>query len=143
DPPATLPERTDLEAQAIARRIDVRIARLEADGLARSYGLTQATRFVNVLEAGWQGKRETGAPTARGYEISITVPIFDFGTTKAAQAEHTYMAAVHRLAETAVAARSEVRERYEEYRLAWDLVQHYRRTVVPGRKAISDEQLLR
>ena len=143
DPPAKLPERTDLEARAMTSRIDIRIVRMEVEGLARSYGLTQATRFVNVLEAGWQDKRETGSPRARGYEIAVTVPIFDFGTTRVAQAEHTYMAAVHDLAAKAVAARSEVREQYEEYRLGWDLVQHYRRTVVPGRKVISDEQLLR
>jgi outer membrane protein TolC len=112
DLPETLPQRTELEAKAIESRIDIRMARLEVEGLARSYGLTQATRFVNVLEAGWHDKRETGSPRARGYEIAITVPIFDFGTTRVAQAEHTYMAAVHRLAEMSVAARSEVRERW-------------------------------
>ncbi len=143
DLPKSLPERRDLEATGLEQRLDLRMARLEVDGLARSYGLTQATRFVNVLEASYLDKRETGSPIARGYEISITVPIFDFGTTRVAQAEHTYMQAVNRLAEMAVAARSQIRERYEEYRLSHDLAQHYQRVVVPGRKVISDEQLLR
>jgi outer membrane protein TolC len=40
-------------------------------------------------------------------------------------------------------ARSEVREAYAAYRTAHDLARHYRDLVVPLRKQISDENLLR
>ena len=40
-------------------------------------------------------------------------------------------------------ARSEVREAYSGYRTAYDLAQHYRDEVVPLRKRISEENLLR
>ncbi|MEP6873530.1 MAG: RND transporter, partial [Burkholderiales bacterium] len=40
-------------------------------------------------------------------------------------------------------ARSEVRESYSAYRTAYDLAKHYRDDVVPLRKRISDENLLR
>ena len=53
------------------------------------------------------------------------------------------MQAVHRTAEVAVNARSEVREAYSAYRTAYDLARHYRDEVVPLRKRISDENLLR
>ena len=43
----------------------------------------------------------------------------------------------------AVNARSEVREAYSAYRTAYDLAQHYRDEVVPLRKRISEENLLR
>ena len=43
----TLP---DIEAEAIDKRIDLAIARMELDILAKSYGLTRGTRFINVLE---------------------------------------------------------------------------------------------
>ena len=33
------------------RRVDLAVARLEADALARSFGLTRKTRFINVLDA--------------------------------------------------------------------------------------------
>jgi outer membrane protein TolC len=53
------------------------------------------------------------------------------------------MQAVHRTAEVAVNAQSEVREAYSAYRTAYDLARHYRDEVVPLRKRISEENLLR
>jgi outer membrane protein TolC len=53
------------------------------------------------------------------------------------------MQAVHRAAETAVKARSEVREAYNAYRTAYDLAKHYRDEIVPLRNRISEENLLR
>ena len=46
-------------------------------------------------------------------------------------------------AEVAVNARSEVREAYSAYRTSYDLAKHYRDEVVPLRKRISEENLLR
>ena len=53
------------------------------------------------------------------------------------------MQAADQLADTAVRARSEVRESYVRYQTAYDLTRHYRDEVVPLRKTISDEMLLR
>jgi outer membrane protein TolC len=53
------------------------------------------------------------------------------------------MQSVHRTADTAIRARSEVREAYSAYRTSYDLARHYRDEVVPLRKKISDEMLLR
>jgi outer membrane protein TolC len=53
------------------------------------------------------------------------------------------MRAVHRTGEVAVKARSEVREAYAGYRAAYDIARHYRDEVVPVRKQIADEVLLR
>ena len=53
------------------------------------------------------------------------------------------MQAMHRTAQVAINARSEVRESYSAYRTAYDLARHYRDEVVPLRKRISDENLLR
>ena len=53
------------------------------------------------------------------------------------------MQAMHRAAQTAISARSEVRESYSAYRTAYDLAKHYRDEVVPLRKRISEENLLR
>ena len=53
-----------VEQEALNRRIDLQISRSELEALAKSYGLTQATRFINVLEAGYVDKltqnKETG-----------------------------------------------------------------------------------
>ena len=58
-------------------------------------------------------------------------------------ATQTYMQAVNRLAEKAVNVRSEARDAYRTYRSAYDIARHYRDEVVPLRKIISDETLLR
>lgn len=150
----TLPERLpdlpqqpaewkDAEQTAMEKRLDVLMAKRATEHTAQSLGLTKATRFINVLELGYQNKSVTGEPRANGYEIELELPLFDFGSTRAARAEATYMQAVHRTAQVAVNARSEVREAYSAYRTSYDLAKHYRDEVVPLRKRISEENLLR
>ncbi len=141
--PKEVPEQIDLESKAIEQRLDLRMAKLEVEGLARSYGLTQATRFINVLEGSYLNSTTKGEAKKTGYEIEISIPIFDFGTTRAAEAENVYLQAANHLAELAINARSEVRESYESYRINHELAQHYLTSIVPVRKAISEENLLR
>jgi outer membrane protein TolC len=148
----TLPRRAQtlgaIEADAVRRRVDLQIARMELDALARSYGLTQATRFVNVLDAGYAAKttkdKETGEVIRdRGVDVELQIPIFDFGEVRVREAEARYMQAVNRLAERAVNVRSQARDAYRVYRSTYDIAGHYRREVLPLRKIISDETLLR
>jgi outer membrane protein TolC len=141
--PKALREGGGLEAQAIAQRLDVQGARSDADSLARSLGLTRVTRFVNLLEVGVLSKSETGRPRQRGWEIEVGLPLFDFGGARVARAERLYMQAVNRTVEAAIDARSEVREAYSSYRTAFDVARHYRDEIVPLRKRISEEVLLR
>ena len=135
-----------IETEAVRRRFDLQMARIEADLLAKSYGLTNATRFINLLEASGIAKkqRENGDTVReRGYEIEFQVPLFDFGEAKARRAEEAYLQAVNRLTAKAVNVRSEAREAYQAYRASHDIARQYRRDVLPLRKIISDETLLR
>ena len=106
-----------------------------ADAIAQ---LTRATRFVNLLDLGY--RRDSGGS---GYEIELQIPLFDWGGARVAKAETLYMQAVHRAAGAAVDARSQVRETHAAYRSAYDIARHYRDEIVPLKKRISDEQLLR
>jgi outer membrane protein TolC len=138
----------DIEVEAVRRRVDLQIARMEVEALAKTYGLTGATRFVNLLEVSGVAKdlkdRATGERNReRGFELEFQIPLFDFGETRVRQAEQTYMHAVNRLAERAVNVRSEARTTYRAYRSTYDIAMHYRREVLPLRKIISDETLLR
>ena len=133
----------DLEAQALAQRLDVQGGRREAESLAHSLGLTKVTRFVSLFELGILSNSETGLERQRGWEIEIGLPIFDFGGARTAKAERLYVQALNRTVENAVQARSEVREAYSAYRTAFDLSRHYRDEIVPLRKRISEEVLLR
>jgi outer membrane protein TolC len=136
-------EPKDAEQTAMDTRLDVMMARQATQSVASSLGLTRATRMVNVLHLGYANVSETGEERKDGYEIEVELPLFDFGSTRVARAEATYMQAMHRTAQTAIDARSEVRESYSAYRTAYDLAKHYRDEVVPLRKRISEENLLR
>lgn len=143
DLPIRIADGTDIEARALADRLDVQALKKELEGLATSLGLTKATRFVNVLELGPKSKSETGRARKAGYEISIEIPLFDWTGAKVAKAEYIYMQRLSHAAELAINAQSEVRESYAAYRTNYELARHYRDQVVPLRKRISDENQLR
>jgi len=147
--PARLPElpaspRTlaDAEATAVRERLDVQAARLSSQHTADSLGLTKTTRFVNVLELSGISERD-GGRRSRGYEISLEVPLFDWGGARVAHAEATYMQSLNLLAAAAVNAGSEARESYQDYQASYQLAKHYRDVVIPLRQKISEETLLR
>src|SRR5258707_2319952 len=116
-----------IEVQAVGRRVDLQIARIELDVLAKSYGLTQATRFINILDAGYADKLEKRVgerALMRGFDIRLQIPIFDFGEVRVRQAEATYMQAVNRLLALAVNAGSEARHAYRGYRSTYEITGH-------------------
>ncbi len=143
DLPKAPNEVRNIESQAMSQRLDVQMARRDAEATARALGLGKTTGFINVLDAGYANKSETGKPRANGYQIDLELPIFDWGGARIAKAEALYMQSVHRTADIAIRARSEVREAYSAYRTSYDIARHYRDEVVPLRKRISDEMLLR
>ena len=143
DLPVAPREGEELEARAMEQRLDVRAAKRETEWVAESLGLAKATRLINALELGRARTKEGHEPFAYGYVVGVEIPIFDWGGARVARAEATYMQAAHRVAEVAINARSEVREAYGAYRSAFDLARHYRDEVVPLRKRISEEMLLR
>jgi outer membrane protein TolC len=142
-----LPQRPDdppnLET-VLQGRIDLQMQRAQVDAQARSLGLTKATRFVNVLEAGPErildGPRSD--PYENGYEVTLEIPIFDAGTPKLRKAQAIYAQAVDRFAQAAVDARSEVRTAYSRYRAAYDIASHQRDEVLPVANAVAEQDLL-
>lgn len=143
DLPAAPAQAGDIEAQAMEQRLDVQMSKLDAHATADALGLSKVTGFVNVLDAGYTNKSTSEAPRENGYAISLELPLFDWGSARNAKAQALYEQSLQRTAGTAVKARSEVREAYSSYRTAYDLARHYRDEVVPLRKTISHEVLLR
>jgi len=143
DLPKEPTDQPDIERVAMAQRLDVQGARLAAEQTAKSLGLTKVTRFVNVLEVGLMRNSSNEEPTQRGWEIGFELPLFDWGGARVARAEGVYRQALHRTAETAINARSEVREAYGNYRSAYDIARHHRDEIVPLRQRIAEENVLR
>lgn len=143
DLPKAIEPVPDIERTAMARRLDVQAARQRAEQTAVDLGLTRRTRLVNVLELGIARNGSNQAPTQTGWEIGVELPLFDWGDARVARAEAIYMQAVERAAETAIHARSEVREAYGAYRTAFDIATLHRDELVPLRQRIADENVLR
>jgi outer membrane protein TolC len=143
DLPAAPAALADVERIALEQRLDVRGAKLTAEATAADLGLTRTTRFIDVLDLAAVNRSDTKAPTAHGYELSVSLPLFDWGGARVARAEATYMAALQRVADAAVMARSEARDAWHGYRNAYDLARRYRDSIIPLRKRIGREVLLR
>jgi outer membrane protein TolC len=139
-----------IEAEALRNRVDLEIAKLELEALAKSYGLTEATRYITDLEllTGVEVEREeseeggTETSTSPILELEFVIPIFDTGKARMRKAELAYMQAANRMAEKAVNIRSEARSAYDSYRSTYDIARHYRNSVVPLRTKIEAESVL-
>src|SRR5215471_10486529 len=136
-----------IEADAVGHRIDLQIARLELVALAKSLELTQATRFVTLLDVAGIDKRthdpDTPAFRERGFDVAFQIPIFDGGEVRVRQAIETYNLAFNRLTEKAINVRSRARDAYRTYRSTYDIAGHYQREILPLRKTITEEMQLR
>ena len=145
DLPPRIEELPNVEQTALQSRIDLHMMRTRIDALARNLHLTKATRFVNVLDVGptrvRQGARS--APYESGYEVSLEVPIFDTGAARVRKAEAIYAQAVERFAQAAIEARAEVRKAYARYRATHEMASRERDEVLPLRKSIAEQDLLR
>jgi len=141
--PAVTLEPVDAQRTALESRLDVLLARRSTEATAANLGLTRATRFINVLEVGYKNESNTGEQRQNGYEIDVEIPLFDWGDARLARSEAIYMQSVQHLQSTALAAQSEVRSSYHAYRTNYDVARHYRDEVVPLRKRIADENVLR
>ena len=142
-----LPAHPDDEA-AVARigldeRLDVRMARAELEYLAYRQGLTRVTSYVDGLQIAGERNSQSGKGPQRGFQLEMPLPVFDFGDARRAEARASYMAALNRAAAVGASATSRVRETYSAYRTSYDIARHYRDEIVPLRKAIAEEMLLR
>jgi outer membrane protein TolC len=140
-----------VEVEAVNRRVDLVMARHDVAALAKSLSLTDATRYVSMLQLSGIANNETANPltntntdiTRAGAQIDLRIPIFDTGEARLRTARESYMRAVNRLAAKAVNARSEARIAYETYRGTYDIARFYRDRVLPLRQIVSKEIMLR
>lgn len=121
DLPATPITERDVAQSALADRLDVQSARLAAERTARSLGLTQATRFINVFDLGVARNSYNDGSTERGYVISLEVPLFDDGGARLQRAQAVYLQSLERTRATALDAESEVRQSYAAYRNRYEV----------------------
>jgi outer membrane protein TolC len=148
--PRSVGKISNLEAKALANRVDLRIAKLGLEAQAAAFGLTDQTRIVSDLEivAGAELEREVGdhGEVEKGVtpqvELEFAIPIFDSGKARMRKAELSYLQAANVLAEKAVNVRSEARGAEASYHASYKIARHYRDVVVPLRTTVEEEGLL-
>ena len=142
--PLSLPR---IEVDAVEHQIGLQIARVQLGALAKSLNLTEASRFVTMLDVADIDRKTRDPDTPpfreRGFDVQFQILIFDGGEVRVRQAVETYNQAFNLLTEKAVNVRSEARDAFRVYRSTYDIAGHYQREVLPLRKIISDEMQLR
>ena len=139
-------EASDVSRQLAGQRLDARLARLELEAAGHSRGLDLASSLVDVELGVRRDSRFDGSgdrSTTRGFELDIRLPVFDWGATRRASLDGRSLAAANRYEAIARAANSQARESYSAYRTAYDQAKHQRDEMVPLRKTISEENVLR
>ena len=151
--PARLPELPDAPrmpaevAAAASARLDVKMAQGALDAIATAQGINLIGSYTDIelsVVRNSKTDRIDGAKNdLRGIAVAVKLPIFDWGDLKRDGARAQALAAANRLEATVRAAGSLLRETYSAYRTTYDTAKHYRDEIVPLRKLIADENVLR
>ncbi|MGE0315091.1 MAG: TolC family protein [Lautropia sp.] len=129
------------------RRLDVQIARSALAAAASAQGLALVESLTDI-ELGVVRKTvfddDAGTRSiGRGVEVSVRLPLFDWGAATRAAMNAQTLAALNGMEAVMRAAGSTLREHYSAYRTAYDIAKHLRDEVVPLRESIAEENLLR
>ena len=154
----TLPERLpdipmvprapeDVSAAASRGRLDIKTAQAAVNATAAAQGLNALTSFtdieLSVIRNTSKDRADGQRTQGRGFEVALTLPVFDWGDLKRDAMNAQMLAAANRLEGTVRAAGSNLRESYSAYRTTYDIAKHYRDEIVPLRKLIAEENVLR
>jgi outer membrane protein TolC len=145
--PAQVRAPADIGASAMQQRLDWQIARLQLEAASKRQGLNLVTSLTDVELGGRHDTvfdNATGRRTNRnGFELDVRLPLFDWGDAQRTAFDAQTLVAANRYEAVTRSATSQLRESYSTYRTAYDLARHYRDEIVPLRKTISDENVLR
>ena len=147
--PKAAPELGDVQALALRDRLDVRSAQAQNTAVAGSLGLTRATSVVNAMELGvvrnttFENDADRTKTTKRGFELDLPIPIFDWGQSRNSRAEAQYLQSAARVRDVGVLAASEAREAWQGWNTAYALARRYRDEVLPLRRKVNEEMVLR
>ena len=138
-----------VSSTALEQRLDVQLARGQLDAAGKAQGLNLLTSLVDVeLDIIRSTTFDNGggvgqASPKRGYELGIRLPISDWGNARRDAMNAQSLAAANRYESTVRGATSQLRESYSAYRTAYDIARHYHDEIVPLRKTMAEENLLR
>jgi outer membrane protein TolC len=136
----------EVSRSAKAGRLDIKLAQSAYEGMLRAQGINEINSYTDielgVRRSTVQDEASGSTTTGAGYEVSVRLPLFDWGGNRRDALNAQTLAAAYRLEATVRWAGSSLRESYSAYRTAYDISRHYRDEIVPLRKLISEENVL-
>ena len=139
DLPTAAIEAARVSQAASDSRLDVQLAEALLRSAMRAEGLGEFTTRTDIE----LGLRREAGDGARGFEVDLRLPVFDWGGLQRQGYRARSLAAAQQLEATVRAAGSHLRESYSAYRTSFDVAKHYRDEVLPVRRVISEENQLR
>lgn len=143
--PAQLPEvppeehgLEDLEAFAVANRLDMAASRKEMQALAQALGVTIDWRYFGSVDVGLSTERDTDGQWVVGPSLALELPIFNQGQADIARLQSELRQSQKRLKAQAIEVRSEIRTLRSHLIMARNLIDHYRKVILPLREQIVD-----
>jgi cobalt-zinc-cadmium efflux system outer membrane protein len=128
----------NLESIAVENRLDLAAEKKSVEALAQALGITIDWRWVGQVEVGISRERETDRTWVTGPALAIELPIFNQRQADIARLEAQLRRSQNRLTAQAIDIRSEVRSLRNHLTMQRNIIEHYRRTVLPLRERIVD-----
>jgi cobalt-zinc-cadmium efflux system outer membrane protein len=125
-----------LESTAIENRLDLAAEKKAVEALAQALGITIDWRWIGHVEVGISTERETDRTWVTGPSLAIELPIFNQRQADIARLEAQLRRSQKRLTAQATEIRSEVRSLRNRLIMQRNLIEHYRRTLLPLREQI-------
>jgi hypothetical protein len=141
DLPAQPRQGDDVAQRAMDERLDLLLARAQLGAAQHAMGLETVQLFDIELAA--VSELGPGGERGRGFEAGLRLPLLDPGIALRQASSAKLLAAQNRFEQVRIEAGSLLRERYVLYRSAHDVARHQRDEVVPLKRLITDEMLLK
>jgi cobalt-zinc-cadmium efflux system outer membrane protein len=142
DPPAEETSAGGIERRAVARNLDLAIARNRVESAARTLGVRRSMGLLPEAEAGVAAEREPDSEWAAGPAFSFPIPLFGQGQPATAGARSALERVRQQYTATAVEVRSAARTARNRLLAARARAEYFRQVILPLRQEITRQTQL-
>lgn len=141
--PAVEPSFDEIEAVAVAQRLDLAAARGQVGVAETALNLTRRTRFLPVaIQIGVETEKESNGERLTGPSFDFELPIFDQGQAELMRAESLWRQSRDRYEALESEILTETRAACDALLAARDAAEYYTQRLLPRRQEILRETLL-
>ena len=132
----------NLESLAVSQRLDLALARSQAESVAAALRLKKNTRYLPGVTVGVDTERSPDGQRVTGPNLTLELPLFDQGQPAVARLAAQYRQAQNNFAALENNVRSEVRQAQDALLASRAAAEHYTKILLPQRQKILRDTLL-